>query len=136
MDQSKLLAELERRFPWLVEATAEAMAEEIIDALADWYTGAKEQAVAQALSEALEKREAYEQALRAVESLTGEIDDLGECLDYPAADVIAMGKGDDSESGAVSLPLLTFQACAAIGLASALWGLYLRLVAQLGGLGL
>jgi hypothetical protein len=85
--------ELAKRFPWLAEESAEATAEEIIDALADWYIEAREQAVAQLLSEALERREAYEQALRDVEAVTGDIDDLGEYLDHPAADVIALGQG-------------------------------------------
>lgn len=56
---------------------------------------------------------------------------------YDAAHSIAAGiKQAERQRGAVSLPLLTFQACAAIGLASGLWSLYLRLAAQIGGFGL
>ena len=54
------------------------------------------------------------------------------CSIDPCAQVIA----DRSERGAVSLPLLAFQAGCALGLASALWSVYLRLAAQIGGLGL
>ena len=49
---------------------------------------------------------------------------------------LALAADANQERGAVSLPLLTFQACAAVGLASALWAVYLRLVAQIGGMGL
>lgn len=163
MDESKLLAELERRFPWLtVDAESDDYDEpsgaDVIADLVDWHKDArrdasnsvaetlnrlvaehwdriaaegayaaaeamcelaaellgldlealktrsvaasmdaspedKEQAVAERLNKAIEKREAYEQALRDVEALTGEIDDLGDYLEYPASDVIAMGEG-------------------------------------------
>ena len=133
MDESKLLAELERRFPSLGTDDENVDMGDQWDALVAWHA---------------ELVGPGYQVKPADCPLCGEfVGNSGVCADCcctacgreslacsidPCAQVIA----DRGERGAVSLTLLTFQAGAAIGLASGLWSLYLRLVAQIGGLGL
>jgi hypothetical protein len=133
VDQSELLAELERRFPSLGTDDENVDMGDQWDALVQWHR---------------ELAGPGYQVKPADCPLCGEFVGNGgvcpdctctacgrdslDCSRNPCAQV----RADRGERGAVSLPLLTFQACAAIGLASALWSVYLRLVAQLGGFGL
>ena len=112
MDESKLLAELERRFPWLaVDAESDDYDEpsgaDVISDLAAWYS------------------ELCAQEFRCKACGRPE----GTCSRNPCPAVLR-----DRETGAVSLPLLTFQACAAIGLASGVVSVVTWAQGVLGGL--
>lgn len=132
MDESKLLAELERRFPSLGTDDDNVDLSDQWTALCDWH--------AELVGPYYETKPADCPTCGEFVGNSGICADCHctacgreslDCSRNPCAAVLR-----DREAGAVSLPLLTFQACAALGLASGLWSVYLRLVAQIGGLGL